>query len=76
MSDSNQELIEQIREWQRQVSACSKSYKNKEIKEVLSKIMIPKVISENILKEILLQASSIFSGLTSVIFDTETIEGI
>lgn len=78
MSDSSQKsqiLIEQIREWQQQVSGYSKSYKNTEIKAVLSKIVIPKSISENMIKEILHNSSSLMSGLVSISFDNETIEG-
>lgn len=77
MSDSNQKsemLIEQIKEWQQQVSTCSKSYKNvKEIKEILSKIIFPKNVTD--VKEIMNSAASIMSGLVSISFDSETIEG-
>ena len=76
LSQKSEMLIEQIKEWQQQVSACSKSYKNvKEIREILSKIIIPKNVMRENCKEIMNSASSIMSGLVSISYDNETIEG-
>lgn len=75
LSQKSMVLFDKISEWQQQIQAYAKSFKDVEIKCILIKVTGRKIKESDNFKNFMHEASNVLSQLTSVNFNDENIEG-